>query len=162
MQPSPSAATSTAWITRPPWPPAVRDVCSTSLPPRLGGLSAGSPVFFREVEVGKVLDWKLTGMAESVTLNVFVDAPYDQWVHDDSRFWNTSGVTLKLGAAGAQLQVNSLKAAFLGGITFETPPGDAPPERGRTILPALRHRGDGQRDDGPQPLRPRHLPDGIG
>lgn len=90
---------------------------------RLSGLSVGSPVFFHEVEVGRVIDWKLTGMAESVTLTIFVNAPYDNWVHDDSRFWNTSGIALKVGADGVQLQVNSVKAAWLGGITFETPAG---------------------------------------
>ena len=102
---------------------------------RIGGLSAGSPVFYREIEVGKVVDWQLTGMADSVSLNVFIDAPYDRWVHDDSRFWNTSGVTLKLGAAGVQLQVNSLKAALLGGLAFETPTGDAPPSAAAHAFP---------------------------
>ena len=89
--------------------------------PRLGAVSVGSPVFFRDVEVGKVIDWRLAKDAGSVTLNIFVAAPYAQWVHDDSRFWNTSGITVKLGAEGIQLQVDSVKAALLGGVTFDTP-----------------------------------------
>ena len=91
--------------------------------PRLGALSAGSPLFFRDVEVGKVVGWTLAGMAESVDLNVFVRTPYDRWVHDDSHFWNTSGVMVKLGPEGVQLQLDSVKAAVLGGINFETPSG---------------------------------------
>jgi paraquat-inducible protein B len=89
--------------------------------PRLGALSVGSPVFFRDVDVGKVIDWKLAKDASHVTLNIFVNRPYDQWVHDDSRFWNTSGITAKLVPSGVQLQVDSLKAALLGGVTFDTP-----------------------------------------
>ena len=88
--------------------------------PRLGALSNGSPVFFRDVDVGKVVDWQLARDAGSVTLDIFVSAPYDRWVHDDSRFWNTSGVTVKLAPEGIKLQVDSVKAALLGGITFDT------------------------------------------
>ena len=91
--------------------------------PRLGALSLGSPVFFHDVEVGKVLGWKLSDAAERVTLDVFVDAPYDKWVHDDSMFWNTSGIAVKLETDGVKLQVDSFKAAVLGGITFDTPSG---------------------------------------
>ena len=89
--------------------------------PRLGAVSTGSPVFFRDVDVGKVTDWRLAKDAASVTLDIFVSAPYDRWVHDDSRFWNTSGVTVKVAAEGIKLEVDSVKAALLGGITFDTP-----------------------------------------
>ena len=89
--------------------------------PRLGAISIGSPVFFRNVDVGKVIDWRLARDAGSVTLDIFVSAPYDRWVHDDSRFWNTSGVTVKVAPEGIKLQVDSVKAALLGGITFDTP-----------------------------------------
>ena len=88
---------------------------------RLGSVKLGTPVFFHDLEVGKVVGWDLAGMAESVTLHVFVNAPYAGWVHRDSRFWNSSGVQLRLGPEGVQLQVESLKAAILGGITFDTP-----------------------------------------
>ena len=92
--------------------------------PRVGSISVGSPVFFHDIEVGKVLGWSLAGMADSATLAVRIDAPYDQWVHADSRFWNTSGISIRLSNEGVQLQVDSVKAAVLGGITFDTPSGD--------------------------------------
>jgi paraquat-inducible protein B len=89
---------------------------------RLGSISLGSPVFFRDIEVGQVLGWEFANMAESVTIRAFVRAPYDSYVHDETRFWNASGVALKLGGDGVQLQVESLRAILLGGIAFETPP----------------------------------------
>src|SRR5262249_37816302 len=68
-----------------------------------------------------VLGWDIADMADSVTIRAFVRAPYDGYVHDESRFWNASGLSVKLGSAGVQLQVESLRALLLGGIAFDTP-----------------------------------------
>jgi len=88
---------------------------------RLGSISVGSPVFFRDLDVGQVLGWNIADMAESVTIRVFVRAPYDGYVNDDTRFWDASGFSVKLGGAGVQVQLESLRAILLGGIAFETP-----------------------------------------
>jgi len=88
---------------------------------RLGSISLGSPVFFRDLNVGEVLGWDIADMAEYVTIRTFVRAPYDGYVHDETRFWNASGVSVKLGAAGVDVQLESLKALLLGGIAFDTP-----------------------------------------
>ena len=88
---------------------------------RLGSVSLGSPVFYRDLPVGEVLGWDLGKMAETVTIHAFVRAPFDQYVRDGSRFWNASGVSLKLGADGVQLQLESLRALLMGGIAFDTP-----------------------------------------
>jgi paraquat-inducible protein B len=88
---------------------------------RLGSISLGSPVFFRDLSVGEVLGWDIADMATSVTIRAFVRAPYDSYVHDESRFWNASGVSLKLGGSGVELQMESLRALVLGGIAFDTP-----------------------------------------
>src|SRR5215469_10075191 len=88
---------------------------------RLGSMSVGSPVFFRDLNVGEVLGWDIADMAEYVTIRAFVRAPYDGYVHDETRFWNASGVSVKLAGAGVEVQMESLKALILGGIAFETP-----------------------------------------
>jgi paraquat-inducible protein B len=92
---------------------------------RLGSITLGSPVFFRDLDAGEVLGWDIADMAESVTIHVFVRAPYDNYVHDESRFWNASGLSVKLGADGVQFQVESLRALVLGGIAFDTPAGES-------------------------------------
>jgi paraquat-inducible protein B len=89
---------------------------------RLGSISLGSPIFFRDLTVGEVLGWDIADMAEYVTIHAFVRAPYDSYVHDESRFWNASGLSVKLGGAGVEVQMESLRALLLGGIAFETPP----------------------------------------
>jgi len=93
---------------------------------RLGSISVGSPVFFRDLSVGEVLGWDIADMAEYVTIRAFVRAPYDSYVHDETRFWNASGVSVKLAGAGVEVQMESLKALLLGGIAFETPMTEKP------------------------------------
>src|SRR5580704_9361284 len=88
---------------------------------RIGAVSVGSPIFFRDLNVGEVLGWDIADMAEYVTIHAFVRAPYDTYVHDQTRFWNASGVSIKLGGTGVEVQMESLKALLLGGVAFETP-----------------------------------------
>jgi paraquat-inducible protein B len=88
---------------------------------KLGSISLGSPVFYRDLNVGEVLGWDIADMAESVTIRAFVRHPYDTYVHDETRFWNASGVSVRLAGAGIDVQMESLKALLLGGIAFETP-----------------------------------------
>jgi paraquat-inducible protein B len=87
---------------------------------RLGSISLGSPVFFRDLNVGEVLGWEVADMARSVTIHAFVRAPYDRYVNDETRFWNASGVSLQLGGSGIEVKMESLRALLLGGIAFNT------------------------------------------
>jgi paraquat-inducible protein B len=101
---------------------------------RLGSISLGAPIFYRDLTVGTVQGWDLKDMARHVTIHAFIRAPYDKYVTDRSRFWDASGVSLKLGADGIQLQLESLRAVLLGGVAFETPDearNDPPSAAGR-------------------------------
>jgi paraquat-inducible protein B len=89
---------------------------------KLGAISLGSPIFYRGLDVGKVLGWDLGDMARHVSIHAFVRAPFDKYVHDDSLFWNASGVSLKLGVNGIDVQMESLRALLLGGVAFDTRP----------------------------------------
>ena len=92
---------------------------------RLGSVSLGSPVFFRDLTVGEVLGWDIGDMAESATIHVFVREPFDKYVNDQTRFWDASGLSVKLGGNGVEVQVESLRAIVLGGIAFDTLSGSA-------------------------------------
>ena len=70
---------------------------------RLGSISLGSPIFYRDLSVGEVLGWDIADMADHVTIHAFVRAPYDSYVHDDTRFWNASGLSIKLAGAGVEV-----------------------------------------------------------
>jgi len=109
---------------------------------RLGSISVGSPVFFRDLSVGEVLGWDIADMAEYVTIRAFVRAPYDSYVHDETRFWNASGVSVKLAGAGIDVQMESLKALILGGIAFETSKAESRTEISleNHVFPLFRNR----------------------
>jgi paraquat-inducible protein B len=89
---------------------------------RLGSLNIGSPIYYRDVEVGEVLSFDLGEVLGSVKLRVFVRAPFDRFVHTQTRFWNASGLSVTTGADGMRLELQSLQSLLSGGITFETPP----------------------------------------
>src|SRR5208282_1736044 len=88
---------------------------------RLGSISLGSPIFYRDLSVGEVLGWDIADMARYVTIHAFVRAPYDGYVNDETRFWNASGLSIRLAGAGLKIEVESLRALLLGGLAFETP-----------------------------------------
>jgi paraquat-inducible protein B len=51
---------------------------------------------------------------------VFVQAPYDQYVNPNTRFWHASGIDLSLTASGLVVQTQSVLSIVIGGIAFET------------------------------------------
>jgi paraquat-inducible protein B len=104
---------------------------------RLGSLSEGSPVYYRDVQVGSLLKYELGDGLGPVSLRIFVRAPYDGFVHPDTLFWNASGISINMGSDGLHAELESLQTLISGGIAFETPkdgdgsrlPDDAPPFR---------------------------------
>ncbi len=89
--------------------------------PRLGSIGPGTPVFYRDVTVGEVLNYDIGDGSGPVRIRVFVRKPFDRFVHDATHFWNASGVSLSLGAQGIHLEFESLQALLSGGVAFETP-----------------------------------------
>ncbi len=87
----------------------------------LGSLGSGSPVFYRDVNVGEVLGYDLGDGLGPVTVNVFVRSPFDKFVHAETHFWNASGLSVGLGPQGVHVEMQSVQALLAGGIAFETP-----------------------------------------
>jgi paraquat-inducible protein B len=88
----------------------------------LGSLGIGSPIYYRRLQAGQVVGYKLAGDGTAIELTVFVNAPYDQYVTAGTRFWNASGVDVSVGAGGVEVRMQSLVALLAGGLAFETPP----------------------------------------
>lgn len=83
-----------------------------------GSLDIGSPVYYREIEVGRVIGHALRGDGQAVDIQLFVDAPYDRYIHSDTRFWDMSGVQLSLEATGFNIRTGSLASILAGGLAF--------------------------------------------
>ena len=89
----------------------------------LGSLSIGSLVFYRHIEVGQVVGYTLDPGGAGVTINVFVNAPYDAFVTASTRFWQASGIDMSLSSDGVKLRTESLTSILQGGVTFRALPG---------------------------------------
>ncbi|WP_454836652.1 PqiB family protein [Pseudomonas lini] len=90
---------------------------------QLNSLDIDSPVYYRDVKVGRVVSYQLDSDGKGVSLQVFIDEPYDRFVTTDTRFWNASGVDVSLGAEGLKVKTQSMAAIVAGGIAFSSPEG---------------------------------------
>jgi paraquat-inducible protein B len=88
---------------------------------QIGSLDIGAPLLFRHIQAGQVIGYNLDKNGKGITMNVFVNAPYDQYVRRNSLFWHASGVELTLDANGVKLQTESLATIITGGISFDAP-----------------------------------------
>ncbi|WP_235281890.1 PqiB family protein [Methyloterricola oryzae] len=99
-----------------------------------GSLTDGTPVYFRDILVGRVVGVSLAEDRGHVMADIFVNAPYDRLVHESTRFWQTSGIEASMNSQGFNLKVGSLLSLLGGGISFYTPslndPKAVPSERG--------------------------------
>ena len=86
---------------------------------RLGSLTSGAPVFYRDIAAGEVLDYDIGDGLGPVSLTVFVRAPYDKLVRVGSKFWNASGLSLQVGPTGLHVELASLQAVLNGGVAFD-------------------------------------------
>jgi MlaD protein len=87
----------------------------------LGSLGIGSPIYYRRLAAGQVVAYELARDGKAVEVKIFVNAPYDQYVHAGTRFWNASGIDVSVGAGGVDVRTQGLVALLAGGLAFETP-----------------------------------------
>ena len=85
-----------------------------------GSLDIGSPVYYRQVKVGRVTNMDMAEDGTGVLLEIFVEAPYHHQVKGTSRFYNASGLDMKIGADGVRIDTPSLASLLVGGISFFT------------------------------------------
>jgi len=91
----------------------------------------GSPIYYRGVEVGTVLDSELGPDSTRAHVHAFVEQPYVRLVRIGSRFWSVSGLDVHVGLLkGLDISLESLRSLAIGGVAFATPEtssGPAPP-----------------------------------
>jgi paraquat-inducible protein B len=90
----------------------------------LGSLDVGSPVYYRRTRVGRVVGFTLDPKIDELTVQVFIESPYESLVTRNARFWNASGLNLTLNANGLTLNTQTIASVIAGGIAFERLPGD--------------------------------------
>ena len=92
---------------------------------RLGSLTTGAPVFYREFKVGEVEASQLSGDSTTVLIRIHLEAPYVDLVRTNSKFWNAGGFSFNLSLfGGAEFKNTSLESLITGGVAFATPDVD--------------------------------------
>jgi paraquat-inducible protein B len=85
------------------------------------GLQSGSPISYRGVIVGHILSVGLTNDAATVESRAFIQPNYRELIRENSRFWSTSGLDVKIGLSGIELDAETLATIAAGGVAFATP-----------------------------------------
>lgn len=86
-----------------------------------GSVAIGTPILYREIEVGEVTDVILGEFADRVVSTIVIQPEYAYLVRQNSVFWNTSGVDVSIGLSGANIKAGTFDSLVRGGITFSTP-----------------------------------------
>lgn len=96
---------------------------------RLGSLNRDSPVFYKQIQVGRVKSYRLSEDQDTVEVKVFIEPAYANLVRKHTRFWNASGISIDADLSGVKLRSESLASIVAGGIAFATPEHrkDSPP-----------------------------------
>ena len=98
---------------------------------KLGSLEVGSPIFYRQIQVGQVESYALDDDGEQLSIKVFIDEPHHQYLKKSTRFWNASGLDVSINANGLTIDTQSVVSLLIGGIAFDNPgvsDNDAPAE----------------------------------
>ncbi len=88
-----------------------------------GSVVAGSPLYYRGLEVGRIESRSLQTNGTTVNYDAFVREEFSDLVKENTRFWNTSGIDISAGADGFKIHTPSLQAMVSGGVTFGVPEG---------------------------------------
>lgn len=91
---------------------------------RLGSLNRGSPIFYKQIQVGQVKSYELSSDQSTLDVKVFIEPAYANLVHKGTRFWNASGISIDASLAGVKVRSESLSSIVSGGIAFATPDHD--------------------------------------
>lgn len=96
---------------------------------RLGSLNRDSPVFYKQIQVGRVKSYALIEELNLIEVKVFIQPEFASLVRKHTRFWNASGVSIDAGLSGVTVRTESLASIVAGGIAFATPEHrqDSPP-----------------------------------
>jgi paraquat-inducible protein B len=90
----------------------------------VGSMRSGTPINFHGITVGEILNYELADNSDGIKLTVFINAPYDQFIRKNTRFWVDSGVDLSANAEGFKVRTGPLISLLSGGIAFRTSPDD--------------------------------------
>jgi len=92
-------------------------------------LQVGDPILYHGLDVGRIEYVHFNAEERRVYYNAFIERPYDKLITSTTKFWEVSGIEIKLSADGFSVQTGTLETILTGGITFGVPKGMPQGER---------------------------------
>ncbi|MFQ3236038.1 MAG: paraquat-inducible protein B [Paraglaciecola sp.] len=83
----------------------------------------GDPVIYKGLKVGEFESVYFNFKERVVYYNTFIEAPYHELITTNTKFWNTSGVQMELGADGVKVKSGSIETLLTNGVAFGVPEG---------------------------------------
>ncbi|HAR80650.1 MAG TPA: hypothetical protein DCR21_07450 [Succinivibrionaceae bacterium] len=79
----------------------------------------GTVVEYKGIEVGVVASSRLNPKTDTFEYQLFIRKPYDDLLKGNIRFWNDTGIDLKIDGSGLNISTKSLLSVMQGTVTFE-------------------------------------------
>lgn len=81
-------------------------------------LRVGDPVTYQGLRVGRVVSASFDPKQRQMQHELFIEHPYDVLVTDNTRFWTSVGIDVKLDAEGFKASVPTVESLIAGGVSF--------------------------------------------
>lgn len=87
----------------------------------LGSISRGTGIYYRKMNVGSILGFKLSRDSSHILITAHIKKDFQHLINTNTRFWNTSGISLKADLTGINIRTESLESIIYGGVSFFNP-----------------------------------------
>jgi paraquat-inducible protein B len=105
----------------PATPPGVPGIRFKLIAAQAGGLGIGTSIIYKGITVGKLETRTFHTDPAQIEFDAFIDAAYAGLVNRKTRFYNSGGLDLQIGAEGVQVRVGSLESLLTSSVTFTDP-----------------------------------------
>ena len=85
-----------------------------------GTLTDNAPILFKGIEVGRVGKAQIAPRGNFAVVEGLIYDEHRDLVNSSTRFWETSGFSVSIGPAGAEIDFSSIATLLGGGLTFDT------------------------------------------
>ncbi len=105
----------------PPTPPGVPGIRFKLVAQQAGGVGSGTSIIYKGISVGKLETRVFHPEVGEVEFNAFIEGQYARLVNEQTRFYNSGGLDLKVGAEGIQLRTGTFESLLSSSVTFTEP-----------------------------------------
>jgi paraquat-inducible protein B len=109
----------------PATPPGVPGIHFKLVADQAGGLGIGAPIIYKGIQIGKLETRTFQTEPPQVEFDAFIEGPYVSLVNQETRFYNSGGLDLKIGAEGVQMRLGTLESLLTSSVTFTDPDPNA-------------------------------------